>query len=214
MRLSVRLGLAGKKRKALAVSRGRVIAVLIGALFLSAALVGCGGELGRAHSLEREGDLSGAVAVYRTILQKNADDLQALNGLAVDLVLLREYAEALPVQERVVSLDREDVQTRVELGFNYLNHQDRPVDAVRVLSEASLLDPTAQHLTFLAQAQIRSGEDGRAEQTLRSAMEADPQYAHSYSVLSSLLLANGRTAEAAELKEEARLHGATIATTP
>ncbi len=48
--------------------------------------------------------------------------------------LLGRHDEALALQERVVALDPKDVQTRIELGFNYLNHQKRAADAVRVLS--------------------------------------------------------------------------------
>ncbi len=78
------------------------------------------------------------------------------------------------------------------------------------LAEAAAIDPTAQHLTFLAQAQNVSGDIGGAEQTLRRALEVDPQYAYSYTVLESLLVSQGRTAEAAELKDLALLHGVTI----
>lgn len=214
VRFDIRCGSAGDVSTALAPRRAWMVAVLMALLLLGAFVSGCGGELGRAQGLDNEGDLAGAAAVYSTILEKDPDNLRALNGLAADLVLLQQWDQVLPVQERLVSLDKSDVRTRIELGFNYLNHQGRPADAARVLSEASVLDPTAQHLTFLAQAQIQSGEEERAEQTLRSAMEVDPRYAHSYRVLSNLLVANGRTTEAAEVEDLALLHGVAIETTP
>ncbi len=147
-------------------------------------------------------------------LKGDPDNVEILAALAADLTLLGKHDEALPFQERVVALDPNDVQTRVELAYNYLNHQDRAVDAVRVFAEAASLDATAQHLTFLAQAQIVTGDTGGAEQTLRHALEVDPQYAYSYMVLDSLLVSQGRTAEAAELKDLALLRGVQLESAP
>ncbi len=45
----------------------------------------------------------------------------------------------------------------MELGFNYLNHQNAPAEAVTVFQEACALEPTAQYLSFLAQAQSGGG---------------------------------------------------------
>ncbi len=187
-----------------------LIAILV---ILETLLVGCSGPAEEGYDLERQGDLDGAVAVYSKALEEDPDNVDILIALAVDLLFLGKYDEALPVQEQVIALDPNEVQTRVELGFNYLNHQDRPADAVRVLSEAAALDPTAQHLTFLAQAQRVSGDEQTAEQTLRRALDADPEYAYSYTVLIDLLASQGRAEEAAQVKEEALLHGVQVEAT-
>jgi protein O-GlcNAc transferase len=188
--------------------------VIVGLMFGAALVAGCADLSTEARDLEREGDLYGATVLYRGALQGEPDDVAILSALAVDLTILGKYDEALPVQERVVALDRKDAQTRVELGFNYLNHQQRPEDAVRVLAEAVAIEPTAQHLSFLAQAQKVSGTAGEAEQTLRRALEVDPQYAYAYTVLGSLLVLQGRTAEAAQLKDLAFLQGVTLEIMP
>ena len=126
--------------------------------------VGCSGPADQGRELEQAGDLEGAILYYEAALREDPDDVELLAALASDLALLGRHDQALPVQERVVELDQEDVQTRLELGFNYLNHQkDRAADAVRILSEAALLEPTAQHLTFKAQAQILLGDDEGAD---------------------------------------------------
>jgi tetratricopeptide (TPR) repeat protein len=187
-----------------------LVAVITGAGLLAA----CGGIAAQARSLERKGDLTGAVSLYRDTLKTDPNNIELLASLGGDLMILGKYDEALPVQERLVSLDAKDVQTRVELGFNYLNHQDRSADAVRVLTEATVLDPTAQHLSFLAQAQIVSGDTVGAERNLRRALEVEPQYAFSYAVLNGLLLGQGRTAEAAKVRGSALSHGVTVESTP
>ena len=194
-------------------SHGRCLVVVV-LTVLATLLTACGGPAAEALDLERQNDYEGAVSIYKDALQGDPDNVEMLAALAADLMLLGRYDEALLFQERVVALDPNDVQTRVELAYNYLNHQDRAADAVRVFGQAAALDPTAQHLTFLAQAQIVSGDIGGAEQTLRHALEVDPQYAYSYMVLDSLLVSQGRTAEAAELKDLALLQGVQLESVP
>jgi tetratricopeptide (TPR) repeat protein len=172
---------------------------------------GCSDPLASARELEEQGDLIGAVAAYQEVLQEEPDNVAALSGAAVCLLLLGRYGEALVLQERVVALDPKDVQTRVELGFNYLNHQGRPADAVRVLQEAASLDPSAKNLSFLAQAQAASGDAAGAESTLLQAVAADPGYAYSYTQLVRLLESQGRAEEAEQLTEEALARGIAIA---
>jgi len=176
-------------------------------LVAAVALIGCGGPVQEGRELEAQGDYAGAVSLYQAALLDDPDNVEVLAALGADLMLLGQWDEALPVQEKTVSLDSEDVQTRIELGFNYLNHQGRPADAARVLAEAASLDPTAQHLTFLAQAQIRAGDGSAAERTLREALDTDPKYAYSYRVLHSFLASQGRVDDAAGLREEALAHG-------
>jgi tetratricopeptide (TPR) repeat protein len=178
--------------------------VLAGAVFWAG---GCGGALKQAHELESAGDWEGALAAYQEVLAKAPSDVAALSGAAVALMVLQRFDEALSYQERVVAADPHDAQTRVELGFNYLNHQGRPADAVRELGEAAKLQPTAKNITFLAQAQVSAGDQAGAEQSLRRAIEADPQYEYAYSVLADLLTHEGRNDEVTRLKEDARARG-------
>ena len=140
---------------------------------------------------------------YRNLLAGEPENLDALSGLAVALVMLQRWDEALAVQERVVALDADDTQTRTELGFNYLNHQDRPADAVRVFREAAVIEPSGKHLAFLAQAQIAGGDIDGAEQTLREAVETEPPYARAFSMLIDLLEESGRTEDAAQVGRDA-----------
>ncbi len=186
-----------------------VVALLATAL-VAVFLAGCGSEMSLGRDLDKKGDLAGAVTVYERVLAKAPGDVDALSGLAVDLMLLGKYSEALPIQEKVVTINPKDVQTRIELAFNYLNHQGQPAKAVDYLRQAVILEPSAKNLTFLAQALIQAGDLTVAEQTLHRALVADPKYPHEYIVLLSFLDSQGRTDDAAKLREQARANGVDV----
>lgn len=171
---------------------------------------GCSDLTGEALLLEQRGDLAAAADVYRQVIADDPDDLEALGSLAFCLFRMGRYDEALVIQERVVELDSDDVQTRLELGFNYLSHQDRPADAVRVFREVAALEASGKNLTFLSQALLGSGDAGGAEETLRRAIAVEPGYPKSYMTLVWLLESQGLDDEANEVVEEAAANGVVI----
>jgi tetratricopeptide (TPR) repeat protein len=156
------------------------------------------------------GDLTGAEASYEAILAKTPGDARALDGLAVVLVGQQKYEQAAAIQERAASADKTNMQVRVELGFNYLNHLGRAQDAVRAFEEAVSLDGSAKNLTFLAQAQNADGLVSDAEDSLRHAIDADPQYPHSYLVLINLLEQQHRSGDADQIRRLAGANGAAL----
>lgn len=183
-----------------------VLALLL--IILAPCFQACGYDLlGKAREAEARGEYAVAVQLYRACLEKEPDNLEALRGVTAILFLQRRFDDALPYQERLVALDSKDIQTRIELGFNYLNHQGRLADAARVFGEAAALDPSARNLTFWAQALIAADNAGQAEKVLRRAIETDPKYQHSYVVLLGLLRAENRDAEAEELLRQAENMG-------
>lgn len=187
-----------------------VVAVLVVCAAALSLMPGCGDSLSEARTLEERGDLNGAVTAYEKVLKLEPDSSEALVGEAVCLMTLGRFNDALPLQERAVAGDPRDVQIRLELGFNYLNHQDRPRDAVRVLAEAAALEASAKNLGFLAQAQMASGENQAAEQTLRRAIDHEPSYVRTYTLLVALLNREGRAQEARRLVDEAAMRGVVI----
>lgn len=166
-------------------------------------VAGCADPTAHARSLEEQGDATGAVRAYQQVLQSDADNHEALVGAAVCLLMLGRYEEAVVLQERIIALDPKDVQTRIELGFNYLNHQGRSEDAVLVLREAAALQPSGKTLSFLAQAEMAVDDNELAEESLRRAMSVEPEYAYSYQLLFRLLEREGRGREAQEVLEKA-----------
>jgi tetratricopeptide (TPR) repeat protein len=194
------------------VKLGRCSVVVVFLLLVVTLIIvaGCANPLSEAGALEKKGDLEGAVALYREILANSPKDLRALSGLEVDLLQMQRYDEALPVQEAIVALDPKDALTRVELAFNYLNHQGQPAKAVQYLTEAVALDPSAKNLSFLAQAQTAAGHAQKAEQTLRKAIATDKTYPYAYELLLAMLKGQGRASEAAGLREAAKSAGVVI----
>jgi tetratricopeptide (TPR) repeat protein len=168
---------------------------------------GCGDRLSEAQALEQRGDVAGALQIYAAIVKSEPDNQAAIEGAAVCLFALKRFDEALGLEEKLATLDPTNAQIRVELGFNYLNHQDRPGDALRVLAEAAELEPTAKNLCFLAQAHLAVGDAGRAEQVLREAIDMEPDYAYSYRLLIGLLQGQGRMEEADEVAKLANSRG-------
>lgn len=177
-------------------------------------LASCGGGVaGEGRELERNGDVPGAVSLYREYLEAHPDDIEILAALGSDLYVQGKFDEALPIQERTVQLDPKDAQTRIELGFNYLNHQNRPADAVRVLSQAVSLEPSAKNLSFLAEAQESNQDDSGAEASLRKAIQTDLKYAFSYQLLVKLLTKLGRSQDASQVEQTARQNGVNLTST-
>jgi tetratricopeptide (TPR) repeat protein len=175
------------------------VTAIVAALMIAA----CGDRLAEARGHEAAGDWEKAFAVYEKVLDEHPGNLEALSGAAVALMVLQRYDEALTYQELVVAADPTDAQIRLELGFNYLGHQGRPLDAARLMRKAAAIDPSAKNLTFWAQALEGSGDLRGAEDALREAIAVDPEYAYARSELIELLEAQGRMDEAAELFEEA-----------
>jgi tetratricopeptide (TPR) repeat protein len=173
-------------------------------------LSGCSDQVSQALELEQKGDVDGALALYSKILAAEPDNIEALTGASVCLMMLNRFDEALPLQEHLVGLHPGDAQACVELGFNYLVHQSRPQDAVVALGEAAKIDPRAKYQCFLAQAQEAAGDVAGAEQTLRGAMDAEPGYAYSYKLLSGLLQRQGRAQEAQQVLEKAASLGVDV----
>jgi tetratricopeptide (TPR) repeat protein len=185
----------------------RWVTTLVLVVSFAMILASCSDRLAQAQEAEDAGDTETAIRLYEEHLQEHPDDLEALEGMAVDLYLSGDFDGALPYQERVVALDPGNVQTRIELGFNYLNHQNEPQKAATVMAEAAELDPSAKVLAFFAQAAIGAGMIDKAEEVLRRAIAAEPEYAHSYVVLVALLEEQGLGDEAAEVRAAAESAG-------
>ncbi len=157
--------------------------------------------------------MAGALQVYTEIVESEPNNQAAIEGAAVCLFALKRFDEALVLEEKLATTDPTNAQIRVELGFNYLNHQNRPADAVRVLAEAVEVEPTAKNLCFLAQAHMVVGNAEPAEQALRRAIDEEPEYAYSYQLLIGLLQDQGRADEAGEIAGLAASRGLTLAGT-
>jgi Tfp pilus assembly protein PilF len=187
---------------------GIVVTVILAAAALLVA--GCSDRVSEARDAELAGDFQTAEALYQGQLQSDADDVDALRGLSGVLYMEHKWDEALPIQKKTIALDTKEAQVRVELGFNYLNHQNSPAEAVAVFKEACALLPTAQYLGFLAQAQMALGDLSAAETTLREALKTDKTYSRAYTLLISILEDQGKTSDADAVRAEAQTEGVSL----
>ncbi len=183
---------------------------MVSFVLLAVALASCSGTLSQAGKAMESGDLAAAAKLYQQCVAAHPDDVSATKALAAVLYVQRRWDEALPVQEKAVEMDPGEAQIRVELGFNYLNHQEQAGKAVQVFEEACRLQPTAQYLSFLGSAQLSAGEEESAEASLRRALVTDSSYPHAYVVLISLLERQGRAGEVDELRRIAAASGLTL----
>ncbi len=209
--VTVRKALLCRPAKRQALAAGLCAFLVVSLLGLALVVAGCGNDpLAAARKADRANDYKTAVSLYKQKLDQDPANLEALRGVAVDLFLMGDFNGALPYQEKVVAADLKDAQTRVELGFNYLNHQSQPEKAVAVLGEAVALDPSAKYLTFLGQAQDAVGRPADAEASYKRAISTDPTYARAYEVLIALLESQGRKAEADQVRTAAQKAGVNL----
>ncbi len=143
-------------------------------------------QVREGHALSIEGKLEEANRMYSARLSTDKNDIAAVRGMAVNLFLMRRYDQALPFQQLVVKLDDRDAQTRVELGLNYLVHQDEPLEATFVLREAATIDPSPRNRTLLAKALVAAGDPPAAVYQLRSVLASAPEYDYARQTLVQL----------------------------
>jgi tetratricopeptide (TPR) repeat protein len=97
--------------------------------------------------------------------------------------------------EKLRSLGTDDVESMVSLGQIYLSEQS-PAEAAEVFQE--VLDRTSGNrmvVRLLVDALMRAGQTERAEETLRQALDLDPNFTRARVILSEILSQQGRTEE-------------------
>ena len=176
-------------------------------LLLGVVSAGCSSRSDEALHFDAQGNLKAGMAIYQQIIKQDPNNVGALAGMGSDLFLTQEFNQALPFEERTVELDHKDAETRIELGFNYLNHQNRPADAVCMFAEAASLDGSAKNFCFLAEAQRVTGSVVAAKASLHKAIDKDPKYAYSYQLLIVILDSQGRSDDAAAVFQQAAAQG-------
>lgn len=111
-----------------------------------------------------------ARSFYQRVLDRQRDNVIALNNLANLLVRAERAGEGLRLAERAVQLVPDQPQLLDTLG-NALIATGRPLDAVRVLEQAAEADPELAVAHYhLGVARARLGQRARARQALERAL--------------------------------------------
>ena len=120
------------------------------------------------------GDFGAAIARYQEAIEKNPNNLDALNNLGQTLVRTGRAAEAIPYFERAIALNLTNWGPRFNLAHAYADLQDWPkaVAAYRVALQVLPDD----YVTYynLGLALHRQGQEEAAVQTFQKAIELAP----------------------------------------
>ena len=144
------------------------------------------------------GELDRAEAIYRTILDADPGQPDALHFLGVLLHQRGDCNNALDLVKQSIALEPGRVDWHNDLG-NILTACGKPEQAAEAFAKAIRLKPANAMLwNNLGAVQQRLGHDEEAESAFRQAAGIDPGFADALINLGNLLDAQGRSLEAAE----------------
>jgi tetratricopeptide (TPR) repeat protein len=151
-------------------------------------------HLARAYSMT--GDHDADIRWSREALQRDADFVPALKGLAAAAIAKGDLTEAAPALERVVALRPSDANAFADLGDVYLR-QGRVDEALKTLARGLALDPTLPlSNNTMGLAALRKGDAEAAEAHLREAIRFQPDLEEAHNNLGNLLAGRKAYAEA------------------
>jgi predicted TPR repeat methyltransferase len=160
-------------------------------------------RLAAAQGAHREGRLDEAERAYRSVLDDDPDNGDALHFLGVLLHQRRDDASSVMLLRRAIENLPASPHPLNNLG-NVLVEADRPDDAIAAFRACIAIDPGyARAHNNLATVLAGRGRVPEAETEYRLAIAADPGLIEAYSNLSNLLQSLGRTEEAAILASRA-----------
>lgn len=161
------------------------------------------GRLARARELEQQGDVEGAIALYREVLQDLPNHLKARNNLGVLFDRRGEYALALEQYEAARATDPDNVEVLLNLGA-VLGALGRFEQAERELRRAQRLDPERADVhANLGILCFKRGLYAQADLELKRAIELAPDHAAAYFYRGEALNILGRVDEALGMLERA-----------
>ncbi len=158
---------------------------------------------GAARALQLEGRTVEAEMLFRLALAARADDVEALEGLAVLLMRDRRPGEAVDLLRRALAIRPDSARLHGNLG-EALRSLGRLDEALGSLRKATELEPGSapawNSLGLLAHAR---GHHDYAETAFRETIRLGPPSAVRFLNLSNTFLARGRLAEAADVLRRA-----------
>jgi tetratricopeptide (TPR) repeat protein len=149
-----------------------------------------------AREMFKNGDVQGALDLYRAAVEKDSTDGHLYYDLAIALERTGDHAGELEAISRAIELDPKFAAAHNQLGLLRL-HAGQATEAEKEFNTAISLDPhevnAHNNLGVLYGQQSR---DAEAAQLFRAAIENDPGYAPSYVNLAVALASQSRFSEA------------------
>jgi protein O-GlcNAc transferase len=158
--------------------------------------------LALARRLVQEKRWEDAQSVYRELLARSPDDVEALEGLGLAALHGGRSAEALDWLSKAKQRAPENARVIANLGIA-LKQSGMLGEAIEAYREAAALAPTLATLVNLARAEREAGRLTLAIATFRRALELDRRAPDAWSMLSNALREDGRFEEAVAAAREA-----------
>jgi len=127
----------------------------------------------QARKQEAQGDLRGAIATYLEAAARAPDQPLILTGLGMAYLKAEDLTSARQHLSRAVQLDPDYYQSRMGLGYVYLD-QGRTELAVTHLQQSLELLPTGQGAFLLAEGYAKQGKKQQAHELYMEVAKADP----------------------------------------
>jgi len=146
--------------------------------------------------LERQGEYREAYGMYSSVLEKDANNLVALELQGKILLMAREFDKAQKNAEKLVSLKGKDYVPAVLLQAGVLAITDKVVEATTQAERASTLDSAnLEASVLLSGLYLRQGDLSAAEKKLREAIVVHPDVNGLKTMLTETLKRQGKTDE-------------------
>jgi tetratricopeptide (TPR) repeat protein len=152
-----------------------------------------------ARALQLQGRTAAAEALYRELLEKQPDDIGALEALGVLVFQHGRALEALPLFARAAAIRPESARMLANLGeaLRVVGRQNEALDHLR---KAVAVDPTlAQSWNSLGLLAFDQRRYAEAEASYRESIRLRPKFVAAFINLGHTLEALGRIPEAAEV---------------
>jgi tetratricopeptide (TPR) repeat protein len=153
---------------------------------------------------QQEGDLEGAIAMFREAAEIDPDFAPAYTGIATVAMEQRNYEDAAAAAEKAASLDPESfraLQLRYD-AYRNLGDEAKAAAAAEALKEAGdISEATTQTFREAVEA-YRAGDSETAKARFRQALELDPELVAAYSNLAQIYIREGDAARAVAMAQE------------
>ena len=153
-------------------------------------------QLVKGLQLQRMGNLREAEHIYRDVLTKDPDDVDALRLLAGLAMRKRQWGDAGVLLQKALEIAPDFFQGWMDLGLAY-QEQDRMTEALEALSHAMRLEPErANPYTAAGTVNAMSGRHEEALDLFKKATDKDPGNAGALAGLGHVLKTIGKQEDA------------------
>lgn len=163
-------------------------------------------DLVRGLELQRSGNLKAAEKIYRGVLVRNPDDVDAMRLLSGLAMRASQWRDAEAMLKRALELAPDFYQGWMDLGLTQ-QELDKPEEAQQSYRRASRLEPSAAApQVAIGTTLAMTGRHAEAEKVFKQALEKEPRNAGGLTGLGHVLKTVGQQAEAIRIYRDCISH--------